>query len=484
MAYYAYNNICILLTCKKTPRKKPAPARPAPAQPSAAQLWSAFRRVLPSGQVWKLAALQKDRFYHRLFTPLLTLWLLLFQRLRQDHTLEKAVTDALAGGADALAPGLSGKLRSPATASYSDARQRLSPAFLRQCLALQARQMVHLDPQNLWHGLTLCLLDGSTVRLRPYGDISKKFPPNGNQTRPNTYWCLMRVVAGFCARTGAALAGASGSFFRSEQRLACQMMLRQAVGSCLYIGDRNFGVFRIVQTARAMGSHVLVRLTDSRARRLLGRGLRPGDHPVRWSATTHDQLQPGCPRSPVDGRLLAATVQRKGFRAQRLYLFTSLADPQNHPLAEMVHLYGLRWHVELNLRYLKSQMHLAQLECKSAAMARKEWLAGLMAYNLTRAAMLCAALRSRISPLALSFSCCRRHLQHWLQRFADGSARTSDWHRLLDGLNRARLPQRRKVRPPEPRAQRHLRQPYPPLIGSRKKARQQLKSQPTCGHKN
>ena len=93
------------------------------------------------------------------------------------------------------------------------------------------------------------------MRLRPYGDIARRFPPNGNQARSAPYWCLMRVVVGFCARSGAALACAHGSLFRSEQLLACRMMLRPPLGACLYVGDRNFGVFRIVQTARAVGSH-------------------------------------------------------------------------------------------------------------------------------------------------------------------------------------------------------------------------------------
>lgn len=57
-----------------------------------------------------------------------------------------------------------------------------------------------------------------------------------------------------------------------------------------------------------------------------------------------------------------------------------------------------RCHIELNLRYLKAQMDLAQLEAKSPDMARKEWLAGLLAYNLILAAQLCAALQKAISP--------------------------------------------------------------------------------------
>jgi len=457
---------------------------PQPPAPTAAQLLAAFRRLLPSRQIWRLASLQKGRFYDRLFTPLVTLWYLIFQRLAADHTLEKVVTDAQAGGANALRPGLSQKLRSSATVSFSNARQRLPLAFLRQSLTLQAGRILALNPHTLWHNLIVCLLDGSTVRLRPYGDIPRRFPPNGNQARSAPYWCLMRVVVGFCARSGTALACAHGSFFRSEQLLACRMMLRSALGACLYVGDRNFGVFRIVQTARAVGGHVLLRLTEARARRLLGRPLRLGSHPVLWSRTASDRPQPGCSQASVPGRLLVVAIQRKGYRSQTFYLFTSLTDPVEYPVAALVELYGLRWHIELNLRYLKTQMRLVQLECKSAEMARKEWLAGLLAYNVLRAAMLCAALRRQISPLLLSFSLCRRHLEHWLARFGCGTVTAGDWRRVLDLMGQALLPRRRKPRPPEPRKQRHLRQPYPPLIGSREKARQQLKITPDCSHKN
>ncbi len=431
-----------------------------------------------------MASLQQHRFYDRLFTPPVILWSLILQRLQDDHALEKVVSDAHAGGADALCRGLSKKIRSLATVSYSNARQRLPLAFLRKSFALQARRLLALNPHTLWHHLVLCLLDGSTVRLRPYGNIARRFPPNGNQAGAAPYWCLLRVVVGFCARSGAALASAQGSLSRSEQLLACRMMLRRVVGACLYIGDRNFGVFRIVQTARAVGSQALVRLTECRARRLLGHALRRGQYDVLWSATSHDQLQRGCSRDPIAGRLLVVSVHRKGYRSQTLYLFTTLTDRQEFPAAELVELYGLRWHIELNLRYLKSQMRLVQLECKSAEMAQKEWLAGLMAYNVIRAAMLCAALRQKISPLLLSFSMSRRHLELWLASFGSGTARPPQWQQLLERVGRARLPRRRKARPPEPRAQRHLRQPYPPLIGSRKKARQQLKVTPNCAHKN
>ncbi|OLE62152.1 MAG: hypothetical protein AUI36_10945, partial [Cyanobacteria bacterium 13_1_40CM_2_61_4] len=356
-----------------------------------------------------MPALKNQGFYQRLFTPIVTLWYLIFQRLHFDHTLEGVVADARAGGADSLCERLSKKLLSTATVSYSNARQRLPLAFLTQALALQALKIIRLNPKALWRGLLVSLLDGSTVRIRPYGDIPKKFPPHRNQAKAPAYWCLMRVVVCFCVHTGAALNCALGNTGLSEQVLACQIILGQPLLSgCLFIGDRNFGVFRIVQAARAVGAKVLLRMTQTRARKLLGRSLCLGQHSVRWFPTRHDQLQPDCNNDPVDGQLLVVRIKRKGFRTQTLYLFTTLPKSAEYPVEELVSLYGLRWHIELNLRYLKAQMRLVQLECKSADMAQKEWFAGLMAYNLIRAAMLCAALHEGIPALVLSFSLSRR----------------------------------------------------------------------------
>jgi hypothetical protein len=327
--------------------------------------------------------------------------------------------------------------------------------------------------------MVAALLDGSTVRLRPHGDIPNEFPPHSNQHQKKTYWCLMRVAVTFCCFTGAALDCALGSVHRSEQALACAILLRVAA-HCLFIGDRNFGVFRIVQTARHVHQHVLLRMTDSRAVKLLGRPLRNGDFPLTWKPTRHDQLQPACSKDPVQGRLIVKRLERPGFRPQWLCLFTTLTEQVQYPPQELVKLYGQRWHIELDLRYVKAQMGAAQLEVRSAAMARKQWLACLLAYNLIRAAMLCAALQQALSPLTLSFSACRRRLEAWLSHFGRTCTDVlASWQKALAEIGRCRLPKRKRKRPSEPRAKRYVRESFPPLVGSRTQAREKIPNQAT-----
>jgi len=456
---YAYTIICILQ--KNTSNGH-----------GAARLLKTFVRLLPAHDLLRLPALRGQAFYDRLFNPLVSLWLLLFQRLNADHSLDAALAHARTGGADSLKPGLARGLHSDSTAAYSDSRQRLPEPFLLQVLRLLGDKISRQHAGSGGQDWRPVLLDGSTVRLRSLGDIPKEFPPHGNQQTAAGYWCLMRVVAGFCAGSGVALDCALGSLRCSEQALGAELMRRMAAG-CLFIGDRNFGIFLIAQAARARGHQVLLRLTEVRAAKLLGRALRPGDHALSWQPTRQTQRLPDASTDPIPGRLLVLRRHRPGFRPLRLCLFTTLLESS---LEELAQLYGRRWQVELNLRYVKTQMESAQLEVRSAAMARKEWLASLIAYNLVRAAMLCAAQHAQTDPLSLSFSACRRRLEGWLKDFGTTKRRAyARWQQLLQRLAQCRLPKRRKKRPNEPRAQRHLRQTFPPLRGKRAAARKILR---------
>jgi len=368
------------------------PCQSAPPARCPRELLGVFLQLLPFAELLDLPSLAGKRFYKRLFCPGVTLWYFLFQRLQPDHSLDNVLCDAHNGGADALRPELSKKLLSTATASFSNARKRLPLAFLSDVLKLQAQRITALDPAAVWRGLLVGLLDGTTLRLRSLGDIPKHFPPHGNQSKTPAYWCLMRVVVDFCAFTGASMDCRLGPSTSSEQELACEIILAQTSGSRLFIGDRNFGVFRIAQTALRSGSHALVRMTEGRARKLLNRPLSLGEHVVSWAHSRQDKLQPDLCADPIPGRLLVAKLQRNGFRTQRLFLFTTLTQTELYPPLELAGLYAVRWNIEWNLRYLKTQMHMVQLECKSAEMAKKEWLAGLL--NLQFGSRLHALCRS------------------------------------------------------------------------------------------
>ena len=119
-------------------------------------------------------------------------------------------------------------------------------------------------------------------------------------------------------------------------------------------------------------------------------------------------------------------------------------------------------------------MDLGFLECHSAQMARKEWLAGLIAYNLIRWTMAAAAALAQVPVQLLSFSRARELLLGWCIRSGVRGPTLASWKRLLSRIAQARLPKRRKRRPSEPRAIRAFQKDVAKLEGSRAAARKKL----------
>ena len=425
----------------------------------------------------------RHRFYRRIWCPVLTLWYLIWQRLQANHTLQNVISDARRGGADGLRPAgqkpLSQRIRSVATTAYSRARRRLPLAWVKECFSSLAGRLAALGTPLEKGTLALQLWDGSTLRLRPHGDIPQKFPPHRTR-RKKSYWCVARVVVGFCAWTGVALAAQMASLHLSEQALAVRLILASAQRA-LHMGDRNFGVWRFVRAARQSGGQALVRLTRARANKLAaGRPLKPGlDLSVDWVPSRQDQVDRGLKKEAVSGRLVVVRAHRPGHRPQILFLFTTLLDAQANPPQRLLTLYGVRWDVELNFRAVKATMDLGQLEVKSADLAQKEFYAGLMAYNLVRGVMGMAARVAGCAPRQLSFATARTQLDATLKTLGLGwlppELRDRQWEWLLTEVSQARLPRRKKPRPSEPRKQYHTPQVFPPLQGTRAQERRQLK---------
>jgi putative transposase len=417
--------------------------------------------------------------YLRAFSPLITLWYLVFQYLSGDSTLAAVLEDARDGGADRLSPPgkrLSKTLRSDSTSSWTAARQRLPLQVVHRAMAASGRSIRATVHNRQWHQLDPVLLDGTTYRLRPFGDIPQEFPAHRSGNNRQPYWCLARAVVAFCLATGVVLDCVIGPTKRSEQALVLEMLLRSLWENTLFIADRNFGVYSVVRAAAQARAHVLVRLTQVRANKLAreaNRTLQAGlDLPLEWTPTRQDHCPEGLAPEPVAGRLVAVRVAPRGFRAFTLYLFTTLVDPQITS-QELAQVYGQRWQVELNLRYVKTQLQLQAIECKSADLARKLWLAGLMAYNLVRAVMCAAAATTGQSVFGLSFTRTLKALRRWLPKAGKPGAQRS-WRGLLQRVAAFTLPKRTTLRPSEPRAVRYFKSDVPKLSGDRAQARAKL----------
>jgi Transposase DDE domain len=167
------------------------------------------------------------------------------------------------------------------------------------------------------------------------------------------------------------------------------------------------------------------RATDFRRGVHLGRE----DHQVVWTKPTRpdwlDEATYQALPETLTVRELRVVVEVPGFRTKDVTVVTTLVDAVTYPKTDVAALYRARWHIELDLRAIKTHMHLDILRCKTPAMVRKEIWAHFLAYNLTRRVLAAAALEQGVRPRQLSFLGALQTLNEfrWLLLTATAAAR-------------------------------------------------------------
>ena len=347
-----------------------------------------------------------------------------------------------------------GKSPSSNTGGYNQARQALPLSMVEQsCDRIFEQLVANSSPKGAEH---VFLLDGSSIRTAHTPALCKSYPPGSNQYREG-HWPLLRVLVAHELRTGLAMRPEWGPMHGpdavSEQRLLERALGRLPSGSKV-IADRNFGVFSVAYAATQSHHGVLLRLTEARAKHLMGGPLLDGtDRGITWKASRDDRKKH--PELPADacvtGRLIVRQVQTDdGARPFLLALFTSLETSEEEILA----LYGQRWNIETDLRILKSTLRLDQLTCWTPDMVAKEIDMGIAAYNLVRAVTCLASQQRGIPPRGYRFTKVRRIVQTFAPLVAaapDARQAQQIFDQMMHYVQQAKLPRRSRKRRTYPR---------------------------------
>ena len=365
-----------------------------------------FFNVLTGPELLEITEKALPEHRERLYPPTVTLSMFVRQALAADPSCQRAVNGWAASRA---AEGLS--MQSVRTGGYCRARARL-PLSMVQALTLEsARQLEQRALRSWrWRGRAVKLLDGSGFSMPDTPDNQAAYPQPSSQAA-GVGFPLARLACVMCLASGAILAAASGPHEgrgHSELDLSRTLLAAFSSGDVL-IADALYANYWFVADLIAAGVDFVFEQHGSRATDFR-RGERLGarDHLVDWVRPA------GVPAwmSRERYRAYPPKIRLREVRVGHRVLVTSLLAPRAVPKGELDALYRQRWHIELDLRSIKTTLGLDILRCRSAAMVEKELWVYLLAYNLIRLLMAQAAAAHGTTPRAISF-------KHALQLFSE-----------------------------------------------------------------
>lgn len=340
------------------------------------------------------------------FTSSVVLWMLVYQRLKTDASLEAAVKHLLETRPDYLPENkrLTEDTLSKGTASYSQARSRL-PLEVVQWFANEVSGAIVKSCDRPLDDRQVFLIDGTTIALAPEKELQQAFPPASNQFGEGV-WPIALLTVFHELASGCALLPEVGAMYGpdaiSETGLARNGMLKLP-GNSIIMGDGGFGIFGVAYQAKHCGHDFLLRMKKSNFEALRkkatlqqeGENYKSYSH--TWTPTAHNRkTQTGLPKeASVQVVLHEVTINEH----LTLYLVSSLS----HDASTLAELYKLRNDVEVDIRNLKVVMDTENIRAKSVDMFTKELYTSVVAYNLVGQFRRQAAEIAKVPPRRMSF---------------------------------------------------------------------------------
>lgn len=343
----------------------------------------------------------------RLYPPTETLSMFLAQAMSADRSCQSIVNQATV---QRLVGGLS--IGSTHTGGYCRARQRLPLAMIEEL----TRYIGDLADQQVpdqwrWQGRRVRIVDGTTVTLADSTENQQAFPQQSVQ-QAGLGFPICRIVGITCLSSGMLKNAAIGRYQGkgSDEQSLLRSMQDSFERGDIVLGDAYFATYFFIAEMQRKGVDILMEQHGSRRRTTdfrLGKRLGQRDHLLVYPKP---KIRPQW-MSVKQYDAMPESLTVRECKTGGKVLVTTLNCPKTTSKSDLKMLYKNRWHVELDIRNIKTTMGMDTLSCQSPDMVLKEIWVYLLAYNLIRLMMLQSALMVDIAPRNISFKHC---LQLWL----------------------------------------------------------------------
>lgn len=235
---------------------------------------------------------------------------------------------------------------------------------------------------NLWRGLRLLAMDGSTLRL-PKGspEIAAHF--GGLESRHGTFLPMARMSYLYEVRTGLILAAQLSPLEVGERSQAHELLGERVWEEDCVLYDRGYNDPRIIAWTLSQDSHFVMRVA------------------IGGSKAAQDFVDSGASEHVIDYRFsddIVSEFEAYGISLSKTcllrfirvvlktgeveVLLTNLTDRENYPVDEFGALYHERWTVEEGIKTTKCKIEVENWTGKSVASVEQDFHARIVCQNI------------------------------------------------------------------------------------------------------
>lgn len=359
-------------------------------------------------------------FRDRIYNPLVTLLIFIKQVLCPDKSCKQAVVNYIS---EEIGAG-NEKPISTNTGPYCKARERLPEGIVRELVNETASAAIK-KVSKCWqvYGREVKAVDGTTVKMADTAANQQAYPQHGNQ-KQGAGFPIARLLIVVSLTVGTVIDYAVGAH---KGKGTGEQSLFRSIHDCIekddiLLGDRYYPSFFLMARLNKIEADGIFRGQSQRYYDFRkGEKLGKNDHIVSW---TKPQKPNWMSQNEYDA--YPNKIRIREFRVAGIVYVTTFLDPKKYNKKELVKIYKLRWHIEINIDSIKTVMNMDMLSCKTPEMVMKEIGIHFLAYNIIRIIMAEACQKNLGNPSGISFKGTIQIINSFMPYFQNSSVDRND----------------------------------------------------------
>jgi hypothetical protein len=335
----------------------------------------------------------------RKLPPGITVRSMVYRGLSPDQSIAASLLD--------LAAALPPNVAAPTDSAWCQARNRIPEEVLLELIIRKAHVVRRrFGCSHRCHDRWVFVVDGSSVSMPDEPPLVKAFGYANTRHGPSRF-PVARI-------TFIELAGLEVIWNYRLDKYTCDEdrqfhdMWHTLPGGCICLMDRRFCSFYNLAKLRQRRIGVVTRLHQRRNPLLLiRRGIRFAKNEWIVPLDLAPQIRQKYDDPSLPGKLWVRLIRvsfKRGHTCHRLWLVTTLMDPDEYPRREIEELYRRRWGIEPRIGSLKTTLQMDVLRGKSPCAVRREVASIILGHNLVWALIHEAAEKTGTPAKKISFA--------------------------------------------------------------------------------
>lgn len=269
-------------------------------------------------------------------------------------------------------------------ASYNEGKQRFPTELMQEVfLHTTEENFTSAEKADKWHGHRVMIADGTTFKTVDTKELREYFTPNMPKNPPPL---PIGRIEGLIDYYGEYIVDFRISDYQTGELRLLKDMRKSISGGTILLADDLYGTYGHFAYCQEQSVELVVQGKHLHKETLIKK-INENDVIVEWKKSSESLWDKEITKNRDKIQLRKISITNPIKPSEQVVFYTTLLDEKKYSSNDIASLFLCRWDIELSFREIKKVLKMEYTRGKTVEGVKKEIMAHLIIYNITRRLM-------------------------------------------------------------------------------------------------